>query len=407
MTFKLTVVPWQQRGRVQALGVFLVLALLAVVSLSLAFSNNTDVVTETRYEDGNLTTLQDTQYVGGTTTVEGGTEYRDTVVGKEGESSYGNLFGDGEGGGYDGSGLFDGEGGSGGLPDGGEESSGEDGPEELEGSEGFPIYPRLDASSFGDVHLSTFDGLRFDCMAAGHFLLLTSLEDPSFQVQALYSTKARPGKASWTTGVAVSGIDGEAPTVQISTPKSLDEDGDDPPGMFELGGCPIDMYVDGEPASLDDGITGLVEVYASKSKGGADRIAVRHPATDFTVDVDVRISRGTFGCFLSAHVTVPGDYRADETLLGLLGTRNVTENDWVTRDGTPLPVPEDRYERLEKPAYDYCVENWGIRVEGESIFAYGPGESFGDMDKLDAEYDGADLRDVSEELAGLCGDNLE
>ena len=268
------------------------------------------------------------------------------------------------------------------------------------------VYPRLTGSSFGDVHISTFDGLRFDCMASGHFLLLTSLEEPSFRIEGLFATKTLPGRASWTTGVAVSGIDGEAPTVQIGTPKPSDGGGD-PEGMFAFGCCPIDMYVDGEQASLGDYLGGSIEVYPSKSRGGADRIVIMHRATNFAVDVDVRNSGGSFGCFLDVHVSIPGSYRADETLLGLLGTRNgVPGDDWVGRDGTPLPIPEDRYDRLEEPAYKYCVENWGIREEGETIFNYKSGESFDGMNKLDAEYDGDDLRDVPEELALFCGDDL-
>ena len=395
------------------------------VSLS---KGSTKVVTETRYEDGDVTVVQDTKYVGGQTVVKGGTEYSDTVVGNGGGHSTGgsgNLFGGGGGydgsglfngagsgggggGGYDGSGLFDGASPAGGgaspVAAGGAGTAPGEGP--VEPSAPVPIYPRLDASSFGDVHLSTFDGIRFDCMASGHFLLLTSLEDPSFKVEGLFETKIRPGRASWTTGVAVSGIGGGTPTVQIGTPKPSDG-GAESEGMFAFGGCPVNMYVDGEPASLGDDLGGSVEVYPSKSRGGSDRIVILHPATNFTVDVDLRNSKGTFGCFLDAHVSIPGDYRADETLLGLLGTRNgVQEDDWVARDGTPLPIPEDRYERLEEPAYRYCVENWGIRDEGESIFTYGPGESFVGKNKLDAEYDGLNLRDVPEELAILCGDDL-
>ncbi|EJK61699.1 hypothetical protein THAOC_17765, partial [Thalassiosira oceanica] len=124
-------------------------------------------------------------------------------------------------------------------------------------------------------------------------------------------------------------------------------------------------------------------------------------------DVDVRVSRGTFGCFLDVHVSVPGDYRADETLAGLLGRRDGgPDGDWSGRDGTPLPVPGDRYERRGETAYDYCVENWGIRDGDESVFVHGPGESFEGADGLDARYDGHDLRDVPEELALLCGDDL-
>lgn len=451
-----------RRGWVQALLAFLLLALLAVVAISAA-NGPTNVVTETRYADGDVTVLQETYYEDGQIVVQGDTEYRDTVVGgvgslgeelgkegndgsdpsESGDSGGGRggeaydssgLFNDGDSGGeggYDGSGLFDsyslGTGSShGALPaeDGSDVTAPDEGTgEPLALNEGtgepptpdegtvkpparFPIYRRLTGSSFGDVHVSTFDGLRFDCMASGHFLLLTSLEDKPFRVEGLFSTKKRPGRWSWTTGVAVAGIDVAAPTVQVDTPKSFGGDVD-PEGMFAFAGCPINMYVDGEPVSMGDDLGDSIVVYPSVSRGGADRIVVLHPATNFTVDVDVLTSKGSFGCFLEAHVTIPGDYRAGETLLGLLGTRNgILEDDWVTRDGTLLPIPKDKYDRHGELAYNYCVENWGIRKKRESIFTHWAGESFENTDKIDAEYDGVDLRDAPEELGLLCAGDL-
>ncbi|EJK64000.1 hypothetical protein THAOC_15311, partial [Thalassiosira oceanica] len=302
--------PRQGRGRARALLALLLLALLlatvvaVAVSLASGGSDSSTAVAETRHEDGDATVPRDTQ--------------------REDDEGPGDA-----------------------VP--------------------APVHPRRSGSSFGDVHLSTFDGLRLDCMASGHFILVTSLEDPSFKVEGLFATNTRPGRASWTTGVAVSGDRG-----------------------WHADGA--DRHAQAVRRGRRPG--GNVRVRRLSAKHVRRRragVAGRRPR---------RLDR-------DAHVSIPDDYRADETLLGLLGTRNgVPEDDWVARDGTPLPIPEDRYERLGEPAYKYCVENWGVRDESESIFTYGSGESFGGMNKLDAEYGGDDLRDAPEELALLCGDDL-
>ncbi|EJK50250.1 hypothetical protein THAOC_30807, partial [Thalassiosira oceanica] len=417
------VVPLLRRGWVQALLGFLLLALLAVVAISAA-NGPTNVVTETRYADGDVTVLQETYYEDGQIVVQGDTEYRDTVVGgvgslgeelgKEGNdgsdpsesgdsgggrggeaSDSSGLFNDGDSGGeggYDGSGLFDsyslGTGSShGALPaeDGSDVTAPDEGtgePLALNEGTGEPPIPDEGTVKPPPGSRSTADS------------------------PARASATSTPGRWSWTTGVAVAGIDVAAPTVQVDTPKSFGGDVD-PEGMFAFAGCPINMYVDGEPASMGGDLGDSIVVYPSVSRGGADRIVVLHPATNFTVDLDVRTSKGSFGCFLEAHVTIPGDYRAGETLLGLLGTRNgILEDDWVTRDGTLLPIPKDKYDRHGELAYNYCVENWGIRKKRESIFTHWAGESFENTDKIDAEYDGVDLRDAPEELGLLCAGDL-
>ena len=39
----------------------------------------------------------------------------------------------------------------------------------------------------GDPHIISWDGLKFDCQAAGEFITVTSLQDPTFQIQERFS----------------------------------------------------------------------------------------------------------------------------------------------------------------------------------------------------------------------------
>ena len=97
---------------------------------------------------------------------------------------------------------------------------------------------------FGDPHISTFDDLRFDCQAAGEFIMVKS-EDLSFQVQERFTAiddASTCTQSSVSTGIVAQ--DPGAPTIQISTPRSGQ------PSLNTLNSCPIDFYVNGVPMTL-------------------------------------------------------------------------------------------------------------------------------------------------------------
>lgn len=167
--------------------------------------------------------------------------------------------------------------------------------------------------SFGDTHIMTFDQMKFDCQAAGVFTTLTSLEDPTFEIQERFTAASSSSchQASVSTGVVLK--DGNKPVIQISTP-GLEET-----SLNQVNGCPIDFYVDNAASILD--VTDPGSNVLVKLDSSYNRIKIIHTDTYVTVDVKVSYS-STFGCFFMVQVYLPETFRSDETLLGLLGLPN-------------------------------------------------------------------------------------
>ena len=109
------------------------------------------------------------------------------------------------------------------------------------------------SGEFGDPHIITFDRLGFDCQGAGEFVMVKSLEDPSFQVQERFTAienSAVCSQTSVSTGVVIQ--DANTPKIQLSTPRN----GQSSLNIFS-NTCQIDFYVDGVetllPGVLDTG----------------------------------------------------------------------------------------------------------------------------------------------------------
>ncbi len=157
--------------------------------------------------------------------------------------------------------------------------------------------------------------MKYDCQAAGVFTTLTSLQDPSFEIQERFTSVSSSscGQASVSTGVVVK--DGNKPIVQISTP------GYGETSLNEISGCPIDFFVDGVESSLGATEIGSNVLVKLPQNDWQSQVKIIHTDTFMTVDVNVQYS-STFGCYLMVQVYLPESFRVDETLLGLLGTPN-------------------------------------------------------------------------------------
>jgi len=236
------------------------------------------------------------------------------------------------------------------------------------------------AGLFGDPHIMTFDGLQFDCQAAGEFTTLTSLDNPSFKIQERFtaiqsSDSSTCAQASVSTGVVFA--DEGKPVIQISTPRS------DKSSLDTVNLCPIDFYVDGTAYRL--GAT-LGSSTVTVTLENDNKIKIKHTDTFVSLDVTVHKSN-TFGCYIMVQVALPGSFRTGQTLLGLLGTPNGnTDDDWMTPNGVVLEPPSSDLERLFSTAYDYCRENWCAQDSADSLFTYGVGESFDAIYKCDVQF---------------------
>jgi len=264
----------------------------------------------------------------------------------------------------------------------------------------FPPVAWCVSGEFGDPHIITFDRLGFDCQAAGEFVMVKSLDDPSFQIQERFTaveSSSNCTRASVSTGIVMQ--DTDMPTVQISTPRTGQTN-----SLNTINSCPIDIFVDGVPTALGDPIGNNVGV------GWWDMgVDINNHNSQVRIQIRVETS-ATFGCHFLTSVFLPDTFRPAETLLGLLGTCNFDESDdWRTSDGAILPVPTTLEEKLFSTSYNYCVDNWCIHDEADSIFIYGSGESFGDIYQCDVAYANEIEDQVSnppQALVDICGDSV-
>jgi hypothetical protein len=150
-------------------------------------------------------------------------------------------------------------------------------------------------------------------------------------------------------------------------------------------GCPLLMYVDGELqdlSSLTPGpSSGTVPLYGSYGDAvyaelvNNDQVHVMYKIDDSGEEyAEMELLRTGSGpgelwsCHWNFYVCLPASQEDAfvETTVGLLGTPNGnTADDWMTRDGTSLPVTTHSHDLM----WHYCVDNWCV-AQGESIMSY-------------------------------------
>lgn len=109
-----------------------------------------------------------------------------------------------------------------------------------------------------------------------------------------------------------------------------------------------------------------------------------------------------FGCYMNIFLTIPGSIKATGDIDGLFGVPNGNvADDWTGKDGTIFPIAADR---RGQEAYDYCVQNWCIRNEVESLFKYERSDSFAENDKCgDRITPHPPVRNPPPAVLALCG----
>ena len=203
---------------------------------------------------------------------------------------------------------------------------------------GDTVSPRF----FGDPHLVTADGLRYDFHGVGEFIALHSVTD-DFVVQARFAPVAAL-RASKTSAVA------------------MNVEGDRVGAYLTPGG--ISVRVNGD----------LAEQSASwVTLPGGGRIQVDSTRLIAQWADDTTLWAYGFGDVIdvSMRITPPRLTR----LRGLLGDADGDlSNEYVTRDGVLIDVPTESGETRRQALYDDFGETWRIIPE-ESLFDYLAGDS--------------------------------
>lgn len=233
--------------------------------------------------------------------------------------------------------------------------------------------------------------------------MVTSLESPKFMIQERFSAVASTicSQASVSTGIAIQ--EENLPKIQLTLPKDLSAA--DSLNVDTVAGCPLQFFLDGNLTAMEAGTgTEDIEILVDGSL-----VEISFPFTGVEIRARVRES-SAFGCFFTIQVFLPFTYRSGETILGLLGKPNGNaRDDWVGVDGTTLQAPANQEDSLFSAAYNYCVDNWCIKNESESIFTHIDPTSFETVNKCDEDF--ADdledaVADASDAVKNLCGGDV-
>lgn len=253
-----------------------------------------------------------------------------------------------------------------------------------------PDADEVSAGLFTDPHLRTFDQLAFDCQASGEFILARSASS-GFMLQGRFSGQDSSG--SVLTGVVLQ--DGDSPRLEVAVLGNT--------STATTADCAMRLVVDGVAQPFESASLGS---NGSSSINVDSRVVTLATVTGSSVAFATRRSR-KFGCYLeSFSVSIPASMASQVS--GLLGTPNGDkDDDWQDQNGTVVPLPENRSDRLFRVAYMYCTENWCIRDAADSMFSYLDGQSHGDFAFCDRPYTEPDLSSASPELVALCGESFE
>jgi hypothetical protein len=246
----------------------------------------------------------------------------------------------------------------------------------------------------GDPHITTFDGLNWDCQSVGEHILFKSLVTRR-QVQGRFTRVLDMDVSVMQAVVIQDEGDVYIPKVQLSMPVASGE------GLTTVVGtnnCKLQLWVDDKIQDLKLGFRNEhVEI-----KLDGVTVSIKYLESKFLSTV--RMSYWN-GCLLNACFEVP----TSDTIVGMMGNPDGNaQNDWMTRTGDVVPVPPDQIDRLKRKAYDYCRNNWCIKTADKSLslFEYNQaGFNFEHFNRCDLEYGTRIVEfvdDADEDMVAFC-----
>ncbi|EFA69516.1 cadherin domain-containing protein [Cylindrospermopsis raciborskii] len=244
---------------------------------------------------------------------------------------------------------------------------------------------------FGDPHLVTLDGLAYDFMAVGEFVLVetTPGSDNPFQVQVRYEPYPGSEVVSITTRMAVK-LGERRIELQLGSDQLLVD------GVI-VSIDPADINGDGNIDPAEGGVDingdGNIDIQRRAITNG----------NEYTItlnDLGEQVRVEIYDAFMDVNVLVAeSPTGSTRGFRGLLGNRNNDRTDDLTgRDGTLYSQPVS-FENL----YGAFANSWRLDAVGTnngkaSLFSYGVGERFGGFDRSNFPQGVIDLEQVPADL---------
>lgn len=262
--------------------------------------------------------------------------------------------------------------------------------------EGVCFDDHVCASVRGDPHITTFDGLKYDCQGHGEFVLARSLES-QFEIQGRFAdarTNTDGNMITITKAISIdTGVEG-APQFDLIAEED-DSDG---------GACVLNYYINGVIADFGEDGKAIPGVELHGDTPGTDYSDMIY-FPDSGIVYNVVVKYGNFGCVLNNDICLSPQMFEDETIVGLFGSPDGNkENDWMDAEGKNL-FHQNQVE--DARGYEFCTKNWCTTAE-ESIFGYRDTEEHSDFNGCDRIYNPALptalIAEASEECDECCGD---
>lgn len=247
------------------------------------------------------------------------------------------------------------------------------------------------ASSSGDPHIVTFDGLKYDCQGVGEFILIKS-KVTQREIQVRYEPQENSRTLSVGKAVVIQD-EGNTPRVQFSIAALKETLGND------MGdGCKLQLFVDKSLENLEKGFDNKDLVIDTRNK---KEMKVRYKVTGLEVTINY------FRCRINVNVKLP----TNDLTYGLLGTANGNvEDDWQNLEGEVITQPKSLADRMRKPAYDFCTQHFCLRDESKSLFFYSEhGIDFSYYQKCDLPFGDTlekAIEHASEWVIDACGSDM-
>lgn len=256
------------------------------------------------------------------------------------------------------------------------------------------------ASWSGDPHFKTFNRVKYDCQGEGEFHVLKSL-DSAFEIQGRFKKFIDDKHPTVTKSVVWRTGDGMNTRIQVTAPDTP-VDGSCFPYVY-VNGLKMDVLTE----DMGDNVIQVAKTTTGTGKRLQSGYAFYYHDSGFQITVLAKVSSKN-GCVLNTKICLPDDWeRSNERIVGLLGTPNdqVTD-DWMNTNNQPVTIPTTKEGLRFETAYNYCVDNWCIRDEGDSIFHYESGESHSGFLKCELPPDTVTkdcVLNADDDLVNVCG----